>query len=89
MKQDYRVSPVPTRNASVSIGSLRSWIVDGANKDQRTGAPIFDRAEEGPIDDHLKRGLPTACEGGSYTDCGNGRGSGAFLVDFPVGRLKQ
>src|SRR5258706_9957127 len=62
------------------------WIVDGPNEQQRAAAPVFDRTEKRPVDDHLKR--LRDC-GGPYTGRRSGRGFRAFLIHRPVSRLKH
>src|ERR1700693_4048898 len=62
------------------------WIVDGPNEQQRAAAPVFDRTEKRPVDDHLKR--LRDC-GGPYTGRRSSRGFGAFLIHRPVSRLKN
>ena len=50
------------------------WIIDGPDEQQRAAAPVFDRTEKWPVDDHPKRLHRARDGGGPYTCRRNGRG---------------
>jgi len=72
----------------MALSSARG-IEDGPHEEQRAAAPVFDRTEEGAVDDHLKRLRLARDRGGPDADRGHGRSFGAFLVHLPEDRLQH